>query len=144
MTTFTNTTFMSAVDKQKVVKQWRSFVASDFARSRFTKAIYQHLNLNGGGFIAEFNIDGFYSAWFAPGVPRQRFIRVFLDGGPMGYGLREGAYSDINNAMADMLRDARRHLLAEARQAERTQLLGARASIDARLTVIDQEDASES
>lgn len=141
---FTDVEFMTAADKRKVLKQWRAFVAAAFAYTRFTKAIYQHLNLHGGGFIAEYNIDGFYNAWFTPGAARQRFISVFLAGGPAGYGLREGDYSDINNAMANVLREVSRRLLAGARRDERARLLEARSSIDARLAVLDQEDAGES
>lgn len=62
---FTDGQFMTAAEKEKVYKGFVKFVASDFQRTKFTKAMYSFLNLSSFGFIAHYDIDGFYSCRFA-------------------------------------------------------------------------------
>jgi hypothetical protein len=61
--TFSNVKFMSATDKEKILKAFNRFVKSDFAWSCFSKALYDHLYLH-CGFIAHFNRLEFWNYYF--------------------------------------------------------------------------------
>jgi hypothetical protein len=106
---FTYTEFLSAKDKALVFKQWKSFMkflssgewkewnnkqgGSDYgmeAPKVFTKNIYLHLSLH-CGFIAHFNIHGFYSEYFSGSqVDIERFFKAIESW---------GEYTDITDAM---------------------------------------------
>ena len=79
---FTDAEFLSADEKQKILKNWIAFLkflakgghlehdkndlGSDYGNSAprvFTKRIYEHLHLH-CGFIAHYDINGFYSEYF--------------------------------------------------------------------------------
>ena len=58
---------------------FEQFVASGYARSKFTKELYRALNLSSFGFIAHFNLDGFYAARFAGCVERVETFAQILE-----------------------------------------------------------------
>lgn len=60
---FTNTEFLTALEKEKILKNWIAFLDSEMKESRFTKRLYEHLYLN-CDFIAHYNIKGFYNTYF--------------------------------------------------------------------------------
>lgn len=97
---FTDTEFLSASEKAKVLNNWKLFVSSGFKRTRFTKALYKHLSLH-CGFIAHYDINGFYAARFADAQGRARTLRQLGNEG-RGYRGHEG-YNDINLAMAECI-----------------------------------------
>lgn len=63
MKEFKSTQFMTAEEKEKVVKNFKKFIASDLDEGSFTKALYNHLHVH-CGFIAHYNKDGFYQSRF--------------------------------------------------------------------------------
>jgi len=101
-----DTEFMSAKEKEQVLKDWEKFVASHFNANYFSKQLYMHLILH-CSFIAHYNILGFYEYYFlTPGRTRKfvmQFDRRKSGGGSaeMGctYWLRDNRYADINTAM---------------------------------------------
>jgi hypothetical protein len=62
-TRFNDVPFMSALDKEKVLKAFKRFVKSGFAWTSFSKALYEHLYLH-CGFIAHYDRNGFWDYHF--------------------------------------------------------------------------------
>lgn len=56
--------YLKASEKEKIAKDFERFVKGGFKQSQFTKALYKHLSLH-FGFIAHYDINGFYAARFA-------------------------------------------------------------------------------
>ncbi len=121
---FTDTEFMTAKEKAKVLKQWRTFLAHGCQRRHFTKALYHHLTQH-CGFHAHYNLDGFYIDYFDTGADRARFLSQFddRDGPPRSVELFDtfwvkgdckGSYEDINQAMIQATRPHLDRLLDEA------------------------------
>lgn len=61
---FRDAEFMSSDDKKKVYKNFVAFLNNHFKDTLFTRALYNHLHLH-SGFIAHYNINGFYAEYFA-------------------------------------------------------------------------------
>jgi hypothetical protein len=105
--------FMSAKEKWAVLKAWELFVDSGFERSKFTKALYQHLTLH-CSFIAHYNQEGFYETYFVRPADTIRFISQFADGRSIEYGdmhwLNSPDCSDINQAMCSHMQEAEQEL----------------------------------
>jgi hypothetical protein len=101
-----DTQFMSAQEKQKVLRQWDLFLKSGLARKKFTKALYDHL-IQHCSFIAHYNIDGFYSEYFLKPMSTVHFLSQFdnRNGVPTSieiggiYWYMDERYNDINSAM---------------------------------------------
>jgi hypothetical protein len=105
--------WMSAQDKEKVLRQWETFLKSGCQREHFGKALYTHLTLH-CSFIAHYDINGFYAEYFRYGDDAVHFLSQFNRtkhcqsieyGGDMW--IRNGndvvsEYYDINNAMVDI------------------------------------------
>ena len=90
---FTDVQFMNAKEKERVNKQWVTFLNSNCSRAKFTKALYNHLHLH-CGFIAHYNIYGFYDTYFSDDYDDlARFFSHLERYTPMA------DYSDINDAM---------------------------------------------
>jgi hypothetical protein len=113
MTEFTDSEFMTADEKTKVLRQWRAFVKSGFEQKKFTKAIYKHLNQH-CSFIAHYDLGGFYATYFGQSVGNMtvKFINQFDRAAyPPGisveygsdYWLTDKRYADINGAMVDVM-----------------------------------------
>ena len=96
---FTDAQFMTARDKQLVLRDWERFLQQGLARARFTKRLYQHLHLH-CGFIAHYNIHGFYSEYFEAGQDTERFFEHFCSYTAQNYGAYV-EYDDLNRAMRD-------------------------------------------
>jgi len=75
---FTDVEFMTAKEKELVLKNWETFFKYGLQRKRFTKRLYDHLHLH-CGFIAHYNIHGFYSTYFEAGQDTQRFFEHFCN-----------------------------------------------------------------
>jgi len=98
--------FMTAKEKEKVLKQWNLFMKSECAREKFTKSIYNHLSLH-CSFIAHYDINGFYSTYFTEPENTLRFLTQFdtRNGIPRSieYGwiiwYTDPDYNDINSEM---------------------------------------------
>ena len=98
---FTLTKFDTIQDKEKFARQFKIFVLSGFARSKFHKAFYTRLSMC-FGFIAQYNQDGFYECWFKSDNDKREFIRAVLIWGC--YGSPEYTYSDVEKYLQSWLK----------------------------------------
>ncbi len=103
---FTSVKVMRKEEKEKVLKDWRSFIKSGFSYRAFTKRIYEHLTLH-CMFIAHYSKDGFYSTYFIDPKDTLKFLRQFdkdFNFKSIEYGSDiwlKGEYEDINGAMCE-------------------------------------------
>ena len=67
-----------ASQKAELCEALARFVESEFSRERFTKKLYQLLHLYVFGHTAEYDIDGFYDAWFSSTERRVAWIERLL------------------------------------------------------------------
>jgi len=111
MKTFKDAEFMSAEDKDLVLKAWRQFIRSEYKKNNFTDRLYKHLTLH-CSFIAHYDINGFYDYYFQN--PRQtlRFLAQFnRKAGAIsvesGYSrwLNDSDYLDLNNEMCAIVEE---------------------------------------
>lgn len=121
-----DTTYMTAQDKEKVLKQFEKFLQGGLERVAFTKQLYEHLHLH-CSFIAHYNIEGFYNTYFnGDKEDFKRFCSNFIQdtGVYDGIGLKAyniGCYDmeDINIAMGNVLLKYYDKLLTSTTQATR-------------------------
>ena len=111
---FTNTKFMTAREKALVLKGWERFLRHGMKREHFTKRLYDHLHQH-CGFIAHYNIHGFYSEYFEAGADIERFFENFCSYTAQNYGAYV-EYDDLNRAMRSVYT---RHRRAIAQRAEK-------------------------
>lgn len=101
-----DTEFMTAKEKEKVLRAWERFLKHGCSKTQFTQALYLHL-INNCSFIAHYNLDGFYSTYFQEGEDTVRFLSQFNDsnGVPksveygMYYWYTDSRYHDLNSEM---------------------------------------------
>lgn len=117
--TFTATEFMSVKDKELMVKDWGRFIKALAEKDlgevtqteygaisrKFTKRIYLHLSLH-AGFIAHYNISGFYGEYFERPEDTIKFIRqwdraVNRPAAEMGGCMSD--YWDVDQAMCNIV-----------------------------------------
>lgn len=126
----TDTEFMTAKEKELVLKQWKLFlrklIAADLDKQQgadygyfpaelnkpFTDRLYKHLSLH-LGFIAHYNRLGFLSERF--GTP-QGIIETIS--GIENYGWGHSGYRDINDAMKAELALVKGQLISKANKTE--------------------------
>lgn len=118
-----DTEFMSAADKEKVLRQWKLFLKSGLQKPKFTRALYDHLILH-CSFIAHYSIHGFYETYFTHGADTARFLGQFDDadgrklpesieiGGSWWY--TDERYNDLNAAMCQAARPYMAQLMLDA------------------------------
>ena len=92
---FTDAEFMTAREKQLVLNNWKTFLKYGLKNEHFTKRLYQHLHLH-CGYIAHYNIQGFYSTYFEAGQDTEQFFEHFCDAAA-DHGAND--YRDLNAAM---------------------------------------------
>lgn len=120
-----DTKFMSAAEKERVLKQWERFLKGGLKWEQFNKALYEHLILH-CSFIAHYNRAGFYSTYFESGDGIAAFLSQFdrrnadFTGCPVSveYGMTDwakGDYEDINKAMIETATKYIPELLREAK-----------------------------
>jgi len=104
----TDTRFMSAKEKQKVLRHWASFLASGLTWEKFTKLLYHHLTQH-CSFIAHYDRERFYQHYFTSGDQKVHFLSQFdnSQGDPRsieygGHWWLDGDYEDINRVMCDV------------------------------------------
>jgi hypothetical protein len=124
-----DTTFMSATEKDLVLRQWEQFLKSGLAREKFTKTLYHHL-IQHCSFIAHYNIDGFYAEYFTRGCAKVRFLAQFDDAGGiktpksaelgMDFWYTKPEYHDINSAMCEVARKYMGRLMLDAHSSQRS------------------------
>lgn len=92
---FTDAEFLTAKEKELTYKQWNTFLREGLKREHFTKRIYNHLHLH-CGFIAHYDINGFYTTYFEAGEDTQTFFENLISDG--GY----GDTRDLTQAMIEL------------------------------------------
>lgn len=108
---FSNVEFMTARQKQLVLKNWKTFLKHGLKKEHFTRNLYQHLHLH-CGFIAHYNIHGFYSTYFEAGQDTEHFFEQFcsnINGFCGG-----GDYSDLNSEMLEVYKEFKPEILEKA------------------------------
>lgn len=117
---FRDEQFMTAAEKQKVLRAWTRFLKNGCAKTQFTEALYHHLSLH-CSFIAHFDRNGFYNFYFERITPQLfRFFDQFdaekpgisAEYGSKGWLSPHSTGADLNHAM----REAARPYLAGLRQ----------------------------
>ena len=96
--------FMSGYEKNLILKQFKTFVKNGFQKRHFTKKLYNHLHLH-CGFIAHYNIHGFYEEYFDRQEDTIRFIQHFTSPSGWDHWLHCDDYSDINGEMVKVLEE---------------------------------------
>lgn len=92
---FIDVEFMTAKEKELVLKNWTTFLKHGLKKAHFTKRVYQHLHLH-CGYIANFNLHGFYSTYFEAGHSTERFFDHFNS----HTGIAD--YADLHAAMREV------------------------------------------
>jgi hypothetical protein len=134
MTNFTDSRFMTAAEKRRVLLQWRRFLKALAQDSpdegplygAFTPALYEHL-IQHCSFIAHYNRQGFFEHYFEHGDDTLTFLRQFdrrtnPDGSSTEYGSccwLHDEYRDINEAMRDVATELAPVITATARARQR-------------------------
>lgn len=126
---FKSVEFMTKEDKQKVYKQFKTFLNSlikgefkkeytdrhgntlNLSFKHFTDRIYKHLSLH-SGFIAHYNILGFYNTYFNDLNGLKFFISHFLKEDLSYNYCNYEPFKDINRALADLLKENLKNLIA--------------------------------
>ncbi len=106
--TFTDSRFMTAQEKHRVIKAWSRFLKGGCALKDFTSALYEHL-INHCSFIAHYNRHVFYSHYFSQPGRKRLFFSQFdkskgceaVEIGGISW-LIGTEYTDINHAMVDV------------------------------------------
>ncbi|MCJ7655967.1 MAG: hypothetical protein MUO97_11865 [Dehalococcoidia bacterium] len=94
---FTDVQFMTAKGKELVLKNWKTFLQHSLKKEHFTKRLYNHLHLH-CGFIAHYDIHGFYATYFEAGQDTEKFFEHFCNYSAQNYGANAD-YDDLNTAM---------------------------------------------
>ena len=107
---FSDAEFLTAKEKELILRSWILFLSSGLAETKFTKRLYEHLHLH-CGFIAHYNINGFYNTYFnGDYVDAKRFFNHF-EGDGYKY---TSDYDDINYAMAKEYQLRQNKIFSEA------------------------------
>jgi hypothetical protein len=118
-----NAQFMTAKEKEFVLRQWIRFVKNGFQLNDFTDKLYKHLSLH-CSFIAHYNLHGFYHTYFERPETTAKFLTQFdkdfeYRGVETGgyYWIRYPEFDDLNSAMCDAIEPYKRaiYLLCESR-----------------------------
>ena len=104
---FTDAEFMTAKEKELVLKSWETFLKHGLQKQHFTKRLYKHLHLH-HGYIAHYNIDIFYSTFFEAGQDVQRFFNHFCNHAVIA------DYRDLHAAMLEVYGRYRDSIMQQA------------------------------
>ena len=120
---FRDTEFMSAREKELVLKAWVRFLRKGLRFEDFSRRLYEHLHLH-CHFIAHYDRAGFYRTYFENGEDTVRFLSQFDKRGEcrsVEYGMGswlEGEYGDLAKAMIE---EASAHIPALLEKAQASQ-----------------------
>lgn len=98
--------YMTAAEKRKVLRQWHRFLQGGCIRDDFTGALYEHLIMN-CSFIAHYDRNGFWGTYFSESEDTIHFLSQFDDRNGIPRSIEYGMtgwytahdYHDINSAM---------------------------------------------
>ncbi len=122
---FTDVEFMTAKEKELVLKNWKTFLKHGLKKQHFTKRLYEHLHLH-AGFIAHYNLGTFYSTYFEAGQDTERFFKHFCIHSAQNYGANID-YDDLHTAMREVYSKYQSNIEKQTKDdvTERLKLLGA-------------------
>ena len=126
---FRDAQFMTAREKELVLKAWVRFLRNGLRFGGFSRSLYQHLHLH-CQFIAHYNRAGFYQTYFEQGEDTVRFLSQFDQRGEcrsVEYGMtfwRDGDYGDLAQAMIQEAAPYLPNLIVQAQAREREADLG--------------------
>lgn len=110
---FTDVQFMTAAQKMLTFRQWVRFLDSACSYDQWVKSkrVYEHFHQH-CGHIAEYDIHGFYHAWWAQPETRMQALGYVLRDESAGFGGRRSLpeYQDLNDAMRAALEERFRGL----------------------------------
>ena len=109
---FKDVQFMMAKEKEFVLKNWKRFLQHGLQKQHFTKRLYEHLHLH-CGFIAHYDIHGFYSTYFETGQDSESFFEYFCTHTAANYGASVD-YDDLNTAMRQVYEEFKARILSKA------------------------------
>jgi hypothetical protein len=121
---FRDAEFMSAREKELVLKVWVKFLRNGLRFTDFTDRLYKHLTLH-ASFIAHYSRAGFFTTYFENGEDIARFLSQFDQRGEcrsIEYGGSwwcEGEYADLNRAMIEEGAPYIPGLIAKAQSSQR-------------------------
>jgi hypothetical protein len=117
---FRDAPFMSAREKELVLKAWVRFLRKGLKFEDFTRRLYEHLHLH-CQFIAHYDRAGFYQTYFERGEDTVKFLSQFDRRGEcrsVEYGMTnwlDGDYGDLARAMIEEASGFIPHLMEDAR-----------------------------
>ena len=123
--------FITAAQKAAVAKRFESFIKSGFKRSLFSKNLYHYLMLH-FGFIAHYNIDGFYTERFWN--PQGRLMTFNAIANPNPWDLKDDNTShcaDLNTRLMEIAREYHERIVLGARNDELALCQKRREQLDA-------------
>ena len=137
---FQDSKFMSARDKELVLKAWIGFLKSGFRWERFTGRLYKHLSGH-CGFIAHYNQRGFWEEYFQDPESTKRFLQYLTDpdGSMMGsiwWPATRDSIADINKAMLDALEPLKKGIYQQLNQATVNKVTGQIAVLNVKLSTL--------
>lgn len=97
---FISTKWNTAEDKARMANKITKFILNGFQRSTFTKEMYQRMSCM-FGHVAEYDIHGFYTTWFADDTACLRWTENVVRGGVLGFVVGDTAWtwSDVEKAI---------------------------------------------
>lgn len=95
---FKDSEFMAAREKRLVLANWKTFLKHGLKQMHFTRRLYNHLHLH-LGYIAHYNIQGFYATYFEHGADTIEFFKRFCDAAENSWA---ADYKDLNTAMLEV------------------------------------------
>jgi hypothetical protein len=101
---FTPTKWAAAEEKAKVANKLTRFILGGFQQGSFTKGMYQRLS-NMFGHIAHYDINGFYSTWFADVKSCHEWAEHVTSSWLSGIGDPKFTWSDVEKALVQWIKD---------------------------------------
>ncbi len=139
--------FMTAAEKQLVLKQWIRFIKNGFQEDDFTEKLYKHLSLH-CSFIAHYNRLGFYHTYFKRPETTAKFLTQFdkdFNFKSVEYGgrwwLNNQEYCDLNQAMCDSIEPYKEYFYQQCRRKEKEADISAAKSLLSKHGMSIQENA---
>ena len=101
---FTPTKWAAAEEKARMANKLTRFILGGFQQGSFTKRMYQRLS-NMFGHIAHYDINGFYSTWFADVKSCHEWVEHVSSSWLSGIGDPKFTWSDVEKALVQWIKD---------------------------------------